>query len=96
MSDGSSFDLNKKYKVAINSYRGNGGGNHLTTGSKIRPELLKDRIINSTDKDLRFYIMKWIEEKGTVTPTTTNNWKVLPEPWWEKGKTKDFWLLYGD
>ncbi len=96
MADGSPFDLNKTYKVAINSYRGNGGGNHLTTGSKIRPELLKDRIINSTDKDLRFYIMKWMEEKGTVTPTTTNNWKVLHEAWWEKGKTKDFRLLFGD
>ncbi len=96
MSDGSPFDLNKTYKVAINSYRGNGGGNHLTAGAKIRSELLKDRIINSTDKDLRFYMMKWIEEKGAVTPTATLNWKVLPEAWWEKGKAKDFRLLFDD
>jgi len=95
MADGSPFDLNKKYKVAVNSYRGNGGGNHLTAGSKIRAELLKDRIINSTEKDLRFYLMKWIEEKGTITPKKNDNWKVLPENWFKKGKEKDFPLLFG-
>jgi 2',3'-cyclic-nucleotide 2'-phosphodiesterase/3'-nucleotidase len=96
MADGSPFDLNKTYKVAVNSYRGNGGGNHLTTGAKIRPELLKDRIVNSTDKDLRFYLMKWIEDKGTITPKLANNWHVIPELWWKKGKEKDFPLLYGN
>jgi 2',3'-cyclic-nucleotide 2'-phosphodiesterase/3'-nucleotidase len=95
MADGSAFDLNKKYKVAVNSYRGNGGGNHLTAGSKIRSELLKDRILNSTEKDLRFYLMKWIEEKGTVTPQKNDNWKILPENWFEKGKEKDYPLLFG-
>ena len=95
MADGSPFDLNKKYKVAVNSYRGNGGGNHLTAGSKIRAELLKDRIINSTEKDLRFYLMKWIEEKGTITPKKNDNWKVLPENWFKKGKEKDYPLLFG-
>ncbi len=95
MTDGSAFDLNKKYKVAVNSYRGNGGGNHLTAGSKIRSELLKDRILNSTEKDLRFYLMKWIEEKGTVTPQKNDNWKILPENWFKKGKEKDYPLLFG-
>jgi len=96
MADGSPFDLNKTYKVAVNSYRGNGGGNHLTIGAKIRPELLKDRIVNSTEKDLRYYLMKWIEDKGTVTPKLANNWHVIPELWWEKGKEKDYPLLYGN
>ena len=34
------FDLNKTYKVAVNSYRGNGGGGHLTRGAKIPQEEL--------------------------------------------------------
>ena len=33
MSNGKPFDLNKKYKVAINSYRANGGGELLTKGA---------------------------------------------------------------
>ena len=32
MADGSPFDFDKVYKVAVNSYRGNGGGDLLTKG----------------------------------------------------------------
>ncbi|MBN2875535.1 MAG: bifunctional metallophosphatase/5'-nucleotidase, partial [Spirochaetales bacterium] len=32
MADGTPFDLAKTYSVAINSYRGSGGGGHLTKG----------------------------------------------------------------
>ena len=45
MADGSPFLMNKVYKVALNSYRGNGGGELLTKGSGIPQEKLKDRII---------------------------------------------------
>lgn len=40
--------MDKIYKVALNSYRGNGGGELLTAGSGIPQEDLKDRIIFST------------------------------------------------
>jgi len=94
MSNGEEFNLEKKYKAAINSYRGNGGGGHLTTGAKIPKDELAKRIITSTEKDLRFYMMKWIEEKKVVTPQKLNNWKVIPESWWEKGKEKDYQLIF--
>jgi len=93
-SNGNEFDLNKKYKVAINSYRGNGGGGHLTRGAKIPHEELSERIINSTEKDLRYFVMKWVENKQTVEPKLLNNWKVVPEDWWSKGKEKDYKLLF--
>ena len=57
MADGSPFDLNKTYKVALNSYRGNGGGELLTKGGGIPKEELKSRIISSTDKALSDYVM---------------------------------------
>ena len=63
MADGSPFLMDKIYKVALNSYRGNGGGELLTKGSGIPQEKLKERIIFSTDKDLRFYLMNYIEKK---------------------------------
>lgn len=94
MADGTPFDFNKTYKAAVNSYRGNGGGGHLTEGAGILKDELQGRIINSTEKDLRFYLMKWIEKQKTVTPKAFGNWKVIPEEWWEKGKEKDFQLLY--
>ncbi len=93
-SNGNAFDLNKKYKVAINSYRGNGGGGHLTRGAKIPQEDLSKRIINSTEKDLRYFVMKWIEDKQIVTPFLLNNWKVIPENFWQTGKQKDYQILF--
>ena len=93
-SNGNPFDLNTKYKVAVNSYRGNGGGGHLTRGAKIPQEELSNRVINSTEKDLRFYLMKWIEKEKLVTPKLIGNWNVVPENYWQAGKLKDYQLLF--
>ena len=93
-SNGNEFDLNKQYKVAVNSYRGNGGGGHLTRGAKIPPDELSKRVVNSTEKDLRYYLMKWIEKEKTVTPKFLGNWKVIPEDFWKAGKEKDYQLLF--
>ena len=93
-TNGKPFRLNKYYKVAMNSYRGNGGGGHLTLGAKIPKEDISNRIITSTPKDLRYYIMKWIEKNKTITPDALNNWKVIPRNWWLKGKEKDYKILF--
>ncbi|MCK4662162.1 MAG: bifunctional metallophosphatase/5'-nucleotidase [Bacteroidales bacterium] len=95
MSDGSPFDYDKKYKVALNSYRGNGGGYHLTKGAKILPEDLKNRILFSTDKDFRYYMMEWIKQKKIIDPEKTKNWKIIPVELYENGKQKDCQLLFG-
>lgn len=93
-SDGRKFEPDSKYKVALNSYRGNGGGGHLTRGSKIPKEELSKRVISSTEKDLRYYMMKWIEEKKSVEPKLLGNWKVVPENFWLSGKQKDYKILF--
>ncbi len=94
-TSGKPFELNKYYKVAMNSYRGNGGGGHLTLGAKISKEEISKRIITSTQKDLRYYLMKWIEKYKNITPEVFNNWKVIPQDWWIKGKEKDYKILFG-
>jgi len=94
-SNGKPFDMNKYYSVAMNSYRGNGGGGHLILGAKIPKLEIPKRIITSTQKDLRYYLMKWIEKKKSVTPKSLNNWKIIPSSWWEKGKEKDYKILFG-
>jgi 2',3'-cyclic-nucleotide 2'-phosphodiesterase/3'-nucleotidase len=96
MADGTGFDPGKKYKVAINSYRGTGGGGHLVRGAGIEKEEVSKRVLNSTTKDLRYFMMKWIEKNKTITPKAFGNWKVIPEEWWKKAKEKDYKLLYGD
>lgn len=95
MADGSPFRLDKVYKVALNSYRGNGGGELLTKGSGIAQEELKERIIFSTDKDLRYYLMSYIEKKGTMNPRALNQWKFIPEKWTVQAAKRDYEYLFG-
>ncbi len=94
MTDGKAFNLKSTYTVALNSYRGNGGGMHLTQGAGIHEDELADRIINSTPKDLRFYLMKWIEKENVVSPAAIGNWHVVPNDWWLNGKEKDMELIF--
>jgi len=94
MSDGTAFGLNQEYKVAINSYRGNGGGGHLLTGAKIPKAELAKRVLSSTEKDLRYFLMKWIEKTGRVNPQALGNWQVIPQDWWRAGKKRDAELLF--
>ncbi len=96
MSDGSSFDMNKYYTVAVNSYRGNGGGGHLVRGAGIPHSELSKRIVKSTDRDLRFLMMKWIEKEKVVKPELLNSWKIIPEDYAKKGKEKDYEFIFGN
>jgi 2',3'-cyclic-nucleotide 2'-phosphodiesterase/3'-nucleotidase len=96
LSDGTEFDIDKKYTVAVNSYRGNGGGGHLTRGADIDQEDLAGRIISSTETDLRYQIMNWFKEKKIISPKIIGNWSVVPENWWKEGKRKDYKLIFGE
>jgi 2',3'-cyclic-nucleotide 2'-phosphodiesterase / 3'-nucleotidase len=93
--NGELFELDNTYTVAINSYRGSGGGGHLTRGAGIPKEELSNIIMASTEKDFRHYMTSWIEEKKTINPEIISTWRVLPESWWEKGREKDYKLLFG-
>lgn len=95
MADGSPFSLDKTYKVALNSYRGNGGGELLTKGAGIPQDELKDRIVFSTDKDLRYYLMQYIEKKGVVEPRVLGQWKFIPEEWTVPAAKRDYEFMFG-
>jgi 2',3'-cyclic-nucleotide 2'-phosphodiesterase/3'-nucleotidase len=95
-TNGKPFEKNKTYKVAVNSYRGNGGGGHFTEGAGIDKDELRSRIIASTDRDLRYYFLKSIEERKSVNPIPLNNWKIVPEKWVSVAGKKEYLLLFGD
>ncbi len=95
LSDGTPFNVDSVYTVAMNSYRGNGGGGHLTRGARIPKEELSKRVISSTGKDFRYILMGWAEEKKILSPKLIGNWKVIPEDWWKKGKVQDYKLIFG-
>lgn len=94
MADGTPFQMDKIYKVAINSYRGNGGGDLLTKGAGIPKKELKSRIVTSTEKDLRYYLMKRIEEKKQLDPKPLNQWKFIPEEWTVPAAKRDYETVF--
>lgn len=94
LSDGSYFYKDSTYHVALNSYRGSGGGGHLTKGVGLSKQEIKDRLIESSDNDLRYLLMKYIEKEKEVTVEAGSNWRIIPEDYFEWGKSKDYKLLF--
>jgi len=94
MEDGSPFDEEKDYLVAINSYRGNGGGELLTRGAGIPLVELPNRVVASTDYDLRYHLIQAIRSKGSVTPRVRTNWRFIPDAWAPAALARDRAILF--
>ncbi len=93
MEDGTPFDNERKFRVAINSYRGSGGGGHLTQGAGIAHEKIRERITFTSEKDLRTELIKYFREEKVVNAKARNNWHIIPAQWAEQGRKKDIELL---
>jgi 2',3'-cyclic-nucleotide 2'-phosphodiesterase/3'-nucleotidase len=97
MADGRIFNPNTTYTVAINSYRGSGGGGHLTKGAGLDAEVVRTmKLVNgATTKDLRYFLLKWFEaQKDTVTVAPIGNWELMPANLAAIGIANDYPLLY--
>ena len=96
MSNGEPFNEGKTYKVVMNSYRGNGGGDLITKGAGIPQDQLNKRIIYQSPLDLRHYLMQEIERQGTMTPQAGHNWKFIPEEWTIPAAKRDYKQIFKD
>lgn len=94
MEDGTPFDLDKDYLVAVNSYRGNGGGELLTRGAGIPLAQLPSRVVASTEHDLRYHLIEMIREKGHVLPRARTNWRFTPDAWAPAAIARDRAILF--
>ena len=74
MSDGTPFDPEKTYKVAMTSYRAAGGGDLLYEGAGIDPAQL---VIVDKMKDIRSLVGEYIASKEEIVPTVATNWKFV-------------------
>lgn len=95
MSDGRPFDPKAWYRVAINSYRANGGGELLTRGAGIPKDSLASRIVWRSDRDQRYYLMQEIRRRRVLDPQPNHNWRVIPEAWTKPAAERDYKLLFG-
>jgi len=95
MSNGEPFDEQKWYKVVMNSYRANGGGELLTRGAGIPQDSLESRVIFHTDMDQRHYLTEEIQRMGTIDPQPNHNWRCVPEEWVKPALERDRKQLFG-
>lgn len=95
MTNGEKFDPKKWYRVAMNSYRANGGGELLTRGAGIPKEELLSRKVYESEFDLRHYLAEEIKRKGKISPKQNNNWRFVPESWAKPALQRDRELLFG-
>ena len=95
MSDGQPFDEKRWYKVVMNSYRANGGGELLTRGAGIPKDSLEGRVLFHSELDQRHYLTQEIERMGVVDPQPNHNWRFVPEEWVKPALKRDSLLLFG-
>ena len=93
-SDGRPFDEKAWYRVAMNSYRGNGGGELLTKGAGIPIKDIPNRIASISQYDQRYYLTKKIEKEGRLNAKTHTNWQFIPEAWTKPALQRDRKLLF--
>lgn len=99
MADGTPFDEDAGYTVAMTSYRANGGGYLLTNGAGIPHADLQDRIV-ARYPEIRDLIYKFISTNGSVGPSQISNreqlgsWKFVPESVVAPLMLKDMELLF--
>ena len=96
MTDGQPFDEKKWYRVVMNSYRANGGGELLTRGAGIPKDSLESRVLFHTELDQRYYLTKEIERQGVINPQPNHNWRFIPEEWVKPALERDRKILFGD
>lgn len=94
MADGTPFDENRTYKVAVNSYRAAGGGGMLTDGAGINKADLEKRILWRGDYTLRDYIIQYVRKHSPITPKPHNNWCFMPKEWTVPAADRDRKLLF--
>ncbi|MCF0173898.1 MAG: bifunctional metallophosphatase/5'-nucleotidase [Bacteroidales bacterium] len=79
LTDGTPFDLNAKYTIAMTSYRASGGGYLLRDGVGLDPAKSDSYIVDKLGF-IRDYCYDFLKEQGTYEPTLLTNWKFIDKP----------------
>ncbi|MEG1615899.1 MAG: bifunctional UDP-sugar hydrolase/5'-nucleotidase [Bacteroidales bacterium] len=93
MSDGTPFDVNKNYKVAVNSYQASGGGGFFFDGLGLTKAETDAKVLVASKNDVRKYVADYIREKKVIEPKSRGDWKVIPENFFEAGRENDRKLI---
>jgi len=71
---GAPIDPARRFRVAINNYRLNGGG-----GYRMLYRMLRNaRVIDQANQEIRELMIDWVRRNPEITATPSNNWRILP------------------
>lgn len=99
MADGSAFDPDKTYNVAMTSYRASGGGGLLSNGAGIDTDRIEERIL-ARYPEYRELLFKYIKEHGSLSPKSVSDkavigeWRFIPEREASRRIAEDMKLLF--
>ena len=99
MADGSAFDPQREYKVAMTSYRASGGGN-LMKETGIDTDNIDERVV-ARYPEIRNILYDYLMENGSIDPEVIGNpavigaWKFVPENVAGPAMDRDMDLLFG-
>ena len=79
-ADGRPFELSKTYRVAMTSYRANGGGDLLVNGAGIPASELSARTVARLP-ELRELIYQFLQQDGTISPGLIRRYARLLGTW---------------
>ena len=94
MADGTPFDTANIYKVAMSSYRANGGGDLLTKGAGIPKEQLPSIILEKKD-DIRGMIYNFYKNGNTSAKMIEAQWSFVPKSIVSESIERDKALVFG-
>ncbi len=99
MADGSAFDPDADYTVAMTSYRASGAGGMLVKGAGIPEPDLEKRIIHRYP-EIRELVHEFVEEYGLIDKSAVydakrnGSWKFIPEELADERIKSDLKLLF--
>ena len=101
MADGSAFDMDATYNVAMTSYRASGGGGAMVRGAGVDTGHIEERVV-AKYPEIRDLIFQYINKQGLVDPAVIGNkavlgeWKFIPESLAKPALEADRKLLFGN
>ena len=98
MADGSAFDPQREYNVAMTSYRASGGGN-LMKETGIDTDNIDERVVERYP-EIRNILYDYLMENGSIDPEVIGNpavighWEFVPETLVKAAMDRDMDLLF--
>jgi 2',3'-cyclic-nucleotide 2'-phosphodiesterase/3'-nucleotidase len=99
LADGSAFDENQTYNVAMTSYRASGGGGIMRDGAGVDTDKIDERVVEYYP-EIREILYDYLLKHGKIDPevigdrTVVGEWRFIPESIAQKAMERDMTLLF--